>query len=66
MPSIRINRTALPDPSTDKLTIESNDGQTIGVLEFASKSGTTTSTLVYASGQEQHRHYPLRSKHRPR
>lgn len=66
MPSIRIGRVALPDPSSDKITVESNDGQTIGVLEFTAKSGTTTSALVYAPGQQPHRQYPLRSKHRPR
>jgi hypothetical protein len=65
MPSIKISKTSLPDPP-ESLTIEGNDGQLIGALRFAVKSGTTTSVLEYAPGQEPHRHYPLRSKHRPR
>jgi len=35
-------------------------------MRFTIKSGTTTSVLEYAPGQEPHRQYPLRSKHRPR
>lgn len=64
MPSIKISRTQLPDPP-EALTIESNDGQLIGTLRFTYKNGIT-SVLEYAPGQEPHRHYPLRSKHRPR
>lgn len=66
MPSIKITRQALPDQIGDTLDVLSNDGQKIGTLRFATKSGTTTSVLEYAPGQESHRHYPLRSKHRPR
>jgi hypothetical protein len=65
MPSIKISKTSLPDPP-ESLTIKGNDGQPIGILRFTLKSGTTTSVLEYAPGQEPHRHYPLRSKHRPR
>lgn len=65
MPSIKISRTQLPDPP-EALTIQANDGHLIGTLRFANKAGTTTSVLEYASGQLPHRHYPLRSKHRPR
>ncbi len=65
MPSIKISKTSLPDPP-ESVTIEGSDGQLIGTLRFAVKSGTTTSVLEYAPGQEPHRHYPLRSKHRQR
>ena len=65
MPSIKITKTTLPD-APETLAIESNDGQQIGTLRFAVKSGTTTSVLEYAPGQEPHRHYPLRAKHRQR
>ena len=65
MPSIKISKESLPDPP-EALTIESNDGQVIGTLRFGFKGGTTTSVLEYAPGQEPHRHYPLRSKHRAR
>lgn len=66
MPSIKITRQALPDHAGDTLDVLSNDGQKIGTLRFATKSGTTTSVIEYAPGQEPHRHYPLRSKHRQR
>jgi len=65
MPSIKISKTALPDPP-EKIVLYTNDGGPLGILRFAVKSGTTTSVLEYAPGQEPHRHYPLRSKHRPR
>ena len=64
MPSIKISRTQLPDPP-EALTIQANDGHLIGTLRFTYKNGIT-SVLEYAPGQETHRHYPLRSKHRPR
>jgi hypothetical protein len=64
MPSIKISKTQLPDPP-EALTIQGNDGQLIGTLRFTYKNGIT-SVLEYAPGQETHRHYPLRSKHRPR
>ncbi len=64
MPSIKISKTALPDPP-ETLTIEGSDGQLIGILRFTYKNGIT-SVLEYAPGQEPHRHYPLRSKHRAR
>jgi hypothetical protein len=65
MPSIKISKTALPDPP-EKIVLYTNDGGPLGILRFAVKSGTTTSVLEYAPGQEPHRHYPLRSKHRQR
>jgi hypothetical protein len=65
MPSIKISKESLPDPP-EALTIQANDGHLIGTLRFANKAGTTTSVLEYAPGQEPHRHYPLRSKHRAR
>jgi hypothetical protein len=65
MPSIKISKTSLPDPP-EKIVLYTNDGGPLGILRFAVKSGTTTSVLEYAPGQEPHRHYPLRSKHRPR
>jgi trehalose utilization protein len=64
MPSIKISKTALPDPP-ETLTIEGSDGQLIGTLRFTYKNGIT-SVLEYAPGQEPHRTYPLRSKHRQR
>ena len=64
MPSIKISKTQLPDPP-EALTIQANDGQLIGSLRFTYKNGIT-SVLEYAPGQETHRHYPLRSKHRQR
>jgi hypothetical protein len=64
MPSIKISKTQLPDPP-EALTIQANDGQLIGTLRFTYKNGIT-SVLEYAPRQEPHRHYPLRSKHRPR
>jgi hypothetical protein len=64
MPSIKISKTQLPDPP-EALTIQANDGQLIGTLRFTYKNGIT-SVLEYAPGQETHRHYPLRSKHRQR
>jgi len=66
MPSIKISKTQLADHVGDTLDVLSNDGQKIGTLRFATKSGTTTSVLEYAPGQQPHRHYPLRSKHRQR
>jgi hypothetical protein len=42
-----------------------NDGGPLGILRFTYKNGIT-SVLEYAPGQESHRHYPLRSKHRQR
>lgn len=66
MPSIKISKTQLPDHVGDTLDVLSNDRQKIGTLRFATKSGTTTSVLEYAQGQQPHRHYPLRSKHRQR
>jgi hypothetical protein len=65
MPSIKISKTQLPDPP-EKIVLYTNDGGPLGILRFAVKSGTTTSVLEYAPGQEPHRHYPLRSKHRQR
>ena len=65
MPSIKISKTQLPDPP-EKVVLYTNDGKPLGILRFAVKSGTTTSVLEYAPGQEPHRHYPLRSKHRQR
>jgi len=65
MPSIKISKTQLPD-APESTVLYTNDGQLIGTLRFAVKSGTTTSVLEYAPGQEPHRHYPLRSKHRQR
>jgi hypothetical protein len=65
MPSIKISKTALPDPP-EKIVLYTNNGGPLGILRFAVKSGTTTSVLEYAPGQEPHRHYPLRSKHRQR
>ena len=64
MPSIKISKTALPDPP-ETLIIDGSDGQLIGTLRFTYKNGIT-SVLEYAPGQEPHRHYPLRSKHRQR
>jgi hypothetical protein len=64
MPSIKISKTQLPDPP-EALTIQGSDGQLIGTLRFTYKNGIT-SVLEYAPGQEPHRHYPLRSKHRQR
>jgi hypothetical protein len=64
MPSIKISKEVLPDPP-ETLTIEGSDGQLIGTLRFTYKNGIT-SVLEYAPGQEPHRHYPLRSKHRQR
>jgi trehalose utilization protein len=64
MPSIKISKTSLPDPP-ETLTIEGSDGQLIGTLRFTYKNGIT-SVLEYAPGQEPHRTYPLRSKHRAR
>ena len=64
MPSIKISKTQLPDPP-EALTIQGSDGQLIGTLRFTYKNGIT-SVLQYAPGQEPHRHYPLRSKHRQR
>jgi hypothetical protein len=64
MPSIKISKTSLPDPP-ETLTIEGSDGQLIGTLRFNYKN-CIPSVLEYAQGQEPHRHYPLRSKHRPR
>jgi hypothetical protein len=64
MPSIKISKEVLPDPP-ESLTIEGSDGQLIGTLRFTYKNGIT-SVLEYAPGQEPHRHYPLRSKHRQR
>jgi trehalose utilization protein len=64
MPSIKISKTSLPDPP-ETLTIQGSDGQLIGTLRFTYKNGIT-SVLEYAPGQESHRTYPLRSKHRPR
>lgn len=64
MPSIKISKTQLPDPP-EALTIQANDGQLIGTLRFTYKNGIT-SVIEYAPGQETHRHYPLRSKHRQR
>ena len=60
----QIARTSLPDPP-ETLSIVSNDGQPIGTLRFTSKNGIT-SVLEYVPGQEPHRTYPLRAKHRPR
>lgn len=65
MPSIKITRESLPD-APEALDVLSNDGQKIGTLRFAVKSGTTTSVLEYASNQQPHRTYPLRAKHRQR
>lgn len=65
MPSIKISKEALPD-APEKIVLYTNDGGPLGILRFAVKSGTTTSVLEYAPGQEPHRHYPLRSKHRQR
>jgi hypothetical protein len=64
MPSIKISKEVLPDPP-ETVTIEGSDGQLIGTLRFTYKNGIT-SVLEYAPGQEPHRHYPLRSKHRAR
>ena len=64
MPSIKISKTQLPVPP-EALTIQGSDGQLIGTLRFTYKNGIT-SVLEYAPGQEPHRHYPLRSKHRQR
>ena len=64
MRTIKISKTQLPDPP-EALTIQGSDGQLIGTLRFTYKNGIT-SVLEYAPGQEPHRHYPLRSKHRPR
>lgn len=66
MPSIKITREPLPDHVGDVRDVLSNDGQKIGTLRFATKSGTTTSVLEYAPRQQPHRHYPLRAKYRPR
>ena len=48
MASIKIRREQLPDHVGDTLNVLSNDGQKIGTLRFATKSGTTTSVLEYA------------------
>ena len=64
MRTIKISKTQLPDPP-EALTIQGSDGQLIGTLRFTYKNGIT-SVLEYAPGQEPHRHYPLRSKHRQR
>ena len=66
MASIKITREQLPDHGGDVLDVLSNDGQKIGTLRFATKSGTTTSVLEYAPNQLPHRTYPLRAKHRQR
>jgi len=65
MPSIKISKTQLPDPP-EKIVLYTNDGKPLGILRFATKSGTTTSVIEYAPGQETHRTYPLRAKHRQR
>jgi trehalose utilization protein len=64
MPSIKISKTQLPDPP-EKIVLYTNDGGPLGILRFTYKNGIT-SVLEYAPGQESHRHYPLRSKHRQR
>ena len=65
MPSIKISKTQLPD-APESTVLYTNDGKPLGILRFTVKSGTTTSAIEYAPGQEPHRHYPLRSKHRQR
>jgi len=65
MPSIKISKELLPD-APEKTVLYTDDGKPLGILRFTLKSGTTTSVLEYAPGQTPHRHYPLRSKHRPR
>jgi hypothetical protein len=64
MPSIKIAKTTLPDPP-ESIALTTNDGEPLGVLRFTYKNGIT-SVLEYAPGQQQHRHYPLRAKHRQR
>lgn len=60
MPTIRTTRTTVPD----------HDGTPIqlpyGTLTFETKSGTTTSKVTYNAGQQPHRTWPLRAKHRTR
>ena len=66
MTGIKIHREQLPDYA-GSIDIYSNDGQIIGTLEVtAQKSGTATSTLTYAPGQQPHRTYPLKGKYRAR
>ena len=66
MAGIKIHREQLPDYAGN-IHIYSNDGQFIGTLEVtAQKSGTATSTLTYAPGQQPHRTYPLKGKYRAR
>jgi hypothetical protein len=55
----RIERISLPDP-TGPVKIHTNDGQLIGTLTF--EKGT--SRLTYATGQQPHRRWPLKRKHR--
>lgn len=61
--SIRIERRTLPDPPAE-IAIVANDGTPIGVLEFTFDKSSTTSRLIYATGQQPHRTYPFRKKHR--
>jgi hypothetical protein len=65
MPSIKISKEALPEPP-ESTVLYTNDGRPLGILRFTFKSGSTTSVLEYAPGQQAHRAYALRSKHRPR
>lgn len=66
MAGITIHREPFPGHA-GSIDIYSNDGQLIGTLELtAQKSGTTTSTLTYAPGQQPHRTYPLKGKYRAR
>ena len=64
MPSIKISKTQLPDPP-EKIVLYTNNGGPLGILRFTYKNGIT-SELEYSPGQETHRHYTLRSKHRQR
>jgi len=61
MSTTRIGREQLPDP-TGPIHVYGNDDTFIGTLTF--EKGT--SRLDYAPGQQPHRAYPLKKKHRQR
>ncbi|MBU6330298.1 MAG: hypothetical protein KGR18_10155 [Acidobacteria bacterium] len=62
----RITRTPLSDPDSPTVEVTAPDGTPIGTITFEGKEGTRTSRLTYAAGQQPHRSWPLKRKHRQR
>lgn len=60
----KITRGGTPDTTVSSVDVVANTGAVIGTLRFEAKSGMTTSVLNYAPGQEPHRTWPLKRKHR--